>query len=101
MRRPDRDSETTARYAAVALEVAAAQGVHALDLFSRVQQVNPERWGEDYLGTDGLHFTAEGQRAVGRLVLEAIERDVLGKTAEELPMNAPWWGELYGLPGPK
>lgn len=63
---PERKNSVTAEYAEGCKEVAASFGIPALDLWTLMMGI--PNW-ERTLLTDGLHFTAEGQR----LLYEALQ----------------------------
>lgn len=66
----DRTLDSTEPYALAAREVAAAQGVACLDLWHEL--LATPSW--QALLSDGLHFTAAGQKALWDIVRKALDK---------------------------
>lgn len=72
--KPDRTHAVMGRYATAAAALGKRLGLPVLDLYHLLQQ-GPD-WGPRLL-SDGLHLSPAGQEAVGRLVIELLERAYL------------------------
>lgn len=70
---PDRTLEATRPYASAVVSLAGRLGVPVVDLFSSLQRV--PSWQSSLL-KDGLHFTPDGSRAVGREVHRVLEEQL-------------------------
>ncbi|RLN14948.1 hypothetical protein BBI17_007598 [Phytophthora kernoviae] len=71
-RRGDRSNASAGKYARACVEVAQAENVHVLDLHTYFNTTYPKEEDRKACFVDGLHFSAKGNKDVGKLLCVAI-----------------------------
>lgn len=72
VRHNDRSNASSAKYAKVCVELAAAENVHVLDLHTYFNKTFPDEEVRKTFFVDGLHFSEKGNREVGKLLIITI-----------------------------
>ena len=104
----ERTNENTGRYAAAAERVAKEMSVPCLNLWAELQAIAPDDGWHDFL-SDGLHLSAAGSSAVGRLLIAKIDESFpalavhgdtsgsfgnSGSRCEQLAHIGPWHDQI-------
>lgn len=86
----DRSNANTAKYAAVAKEVAEARGVSCVDLFAITAAAGGGAHVGDGLFTDGIHFSARGQELVFAAITACLRAMPGASTLDPENMDPDW-----------
>ncbi|KAF6177144.1 hypothetical protein GIB67_025481 [Kingdonia uniflora] len=86
---PERTNEAAGAYAKACISVSGECGVAVIDIWSKMQQI--PNWEKSCL-SDGLHFTASGNKVLFEEVMEGLRK--AGITPETLPADLPLMSEI-------
>ncbi|XP_022941566.1 GDSL esterase/lipase At5g62930-like [Cucurbita moschata] len=88
---PERRNEVTGLYATKCLELANEMGLHAIDLWSKLQET--EGWQNKFL-SDGVHLTPEGNAIVHQELQKVLNETPV--SAAKLPLDFPHHSKIDG-----
>lgn len=91
MQFPERTNEMAGVYARQCVELAKDLGIHAIDLWSKMQ--GTDGWQKKFL-SDGLHLTPEGNAVVHEEVVRVFSEAWL--SAADMPYDFPHHSEIDG-----
>lgn len=86
-----RSNARVAQYAAAAAAAAREAGAAVVDLHSLIQRQDPSGWRSSMLAADGLHLSAQGNRALADAVLSAVASSYPNLKPYSLPQHMPVW----------
>ncbi|XP_020595894.1 GDSL esterase/lipase At5g45920 [Phalaenopsis equestris] len=86
---PERTNESAGAYAKACIAVATESNIPVIDMWSKMQQF--PSWEKSFL-SDGLHFTASGNKILFEEVVEKLKES--GFSPDALPVDLPLLSEI-------